>query len=161
MGEGAAVGGGSQRNGAGRGEAPHGGPAGGVAVQTDAHAPVVGGAVTQLVEAYAGGAGGHRAALQFRGVEVGGGVAFIVVVVAAGNAVPLEGRTEAHCGGTVGGRGQCGDAAARSETPHGGPAGGVAVVVVGGLHTPVIGGAQLQRPHGHAGAGLHRTSAKG
>ena len=80
--------------------------------------------------------------MQLGGVEVGGGVTFVVVVVAAGNAVPLEGGSEPHRSGTVGGRGQCGDAAARGETPHGGPAGGVAViVVVGGTHAPVVGGA--------------------
>ena len=64
--EGGAVGGRGQRDGSRRGEAPHGGPAGGVAVQTDAHAPVVGGAVAQLVEPHLGSARRNGATLQFR-----------------------------------------------------------------------------------------------
>ena len=64
--EGGAVGGRGQCDGSRGGEAPHGGPAGGVAVQTDAHAPVVGGAVAQLVEPHLGSACCNSAALQLR-----------------------------------------------------------------------------------------------
>ena len=62
--EGGAVGGRGQRDGSRRGEAPHGGPAGGVAVQTDAHAPVVGGAVAELVKTNLGSTRRNSAALQ-------------------------------------------------------------------------------------------------
>ena len=64
--EGAAVVGRYQRETVGRGETPHIRPAGGVAAHTDTHPPVVGLAVTQLVELFFGSADCDGAALQLR-----------------------------------------------------------------------------------------------